>query len=587
MMQEDKYKYSVIIPTMNHLEDCLKPCLESIIKNTDLDEMNVEVVVVANGCNDGTEDYVKSLGPRFKILSFSEPLGYTKAINAGIGVSEGEFVVLMNNDCQVLDYAKSGDWLRMLEAPFLVDNMVGITGPSKLFSKEINSHFLIFFLVMMRRGLFYELGYLDEVFNPGGGEDIDFCARTERAGYKLVKVPEDGTDWKYETGYPIYHKAEATVHSDVAGWEDMFKARMALLKNRYDRYSYSEFADVTCEISTKGRYGTTLPLAIMSVANQTLKPKYLIIFVDDNPGDLRERSLYKHLFMLLQSKGIEWSVLFGEGKGQVLNHQKVIDIAKTEWIWRLDDDNFAEPDVLKTLMANTGPNIGAVGGSVLDPGAKYNDNMMASTQLPYINVALNMQWIEGKGIMGTDHLYSTFVYRKEAAKHGYCMELSPVGHREETIFTYEMKRAGWQLLIDKSCTTWHMREASGGIRSYQNSAYWEQDEMVFKKKLDEWGIKLKHVSWINLDCGLGDHWVFRMALQDILDKHPNHIFMLAACYSHVFEDIEDKRIRVVSVADGISMLGKQRMDELNIYAHCIRKGWNKSLKEAFADLYNG
>jgi glycosyltransferase involved in cell wall biosynthesis len=27
-------KYSIVIPTYNHLEDCLKPCIKSIIENS-------------------------------------------------------------------------------------------------------------------------------------------------------------------------------------------------------------------------------------------------------------------------------------------------------------------------------------------------------------------------------------------------------------------------------------------------------------------------------------------------------------------------------------------------------------------------
>lgn len=73
-MKHNTPKTSIIIPTYNHLEDCLKPCLESIIKNTDLTDL--EVIVVANGCTDGTKEYVESLGDSFKLLWFDEPLGY-------------------------------------------------------------------------------------------------------------------------------------------------------------------------------------------------------------------------------------------------------------------------------------------------------------------------------------------------------------------------------------------------------------------------------------------------------------------------------------------------------------------------------
>lgn len=67
----------VVIPTFNHLDDCLKPCCESIKRNTTFVQDNkiIKVVVVANGCTDGTEEYVKSLGEHFSLLTFPEEIG--------------------------------------------------------------------------------------------------------------------------------------------------------------------------------------------------------------------------------------------------------------------------------------------------------------------------------------------------------------------------------------------------------------------------------------------------------------------------------------------------------------------------------
>ena len=48
---------------------------------------------------------------------------------------------------------------------------------------------------------------------------------------------------------------------------------------------------------------------------------------------------YKGLFSLLSRRGIQWEVVFGAGIGQLANHQKALEMAKTEWIWRLDDDD--------------------------------------------------------------------------------------------------------------------------------------------------------------------------------------------------------------------------------------------------------
>ena len=96
-------KYSVVIPTYNHLDDFLKPCIQSIIKYTDLN--TTEIIVVANGCVDETVNYVKELSntyPSIKIIEEKEGLGYTKATNIGIKASTGEYIILLNNDTVLL-----------------------------------------------------------------------------------------------------------------------------------------------------------------------------------------------------------------------------------------------------------------------------------------------------------------------------------------------------------------------------------------------------------------------------------------------------------------------------------------------------
>lgn len=575
-------KYSIIIPTYQNLEKCLRPCLESIKKNTSLEDL--EVVVVSNGCTDGTDEYVRSLGAPFKLLSFPDPLGYTKAVNTGLGVATGEYVILMNNDCQILDYAPKNDWIEKLVDPF-DDQRVGITGIKRLpFHSE---NFLVFFLVMIPRRLFFEIGYLDETYNPGGGEDIDFCLRLKKAGYISKVVPDDLDDSRYETTYPLYHEGEATVHSLVDGWEDKFATRMQLTKDRLDRGYYSNFADVTCEISTKGRYFTTLPLAITSVALQKLKPKKILIFQDDLHEDLRKYSIYANIFALLERQGIEWEVVFGTNSGQVANHQKAIELAKTEWIWRLDDDNYAEPDVLERLMEETTDKVGAVAPSVIDPLMPL-DNMSLgwSTDIKNIDTHMNVQWLRpvaGEAdVVSADHLYSTFIYRKAAAVHGYNKNLSPVGHREETIFTYEMSRLGWMLLVNRGPVVWHLRENTGGIRTYDNHELWASDERVFRDKCKNWGVNILSRLWINLDCGRGDHYVFKMALADIKKANPDKLITCAAAFPEYLMD--EKGIEIVSVADGKRFLGA-RFEDLNIYSFGERNNWNGSLKDAFKKLY--
>lgn len=211
----NKPKISIIVPTYNHLSDCLKPCLDSVAKLTNLED--VEIIVVANGCKDGTADYVDSLGHPFKLVWFDEGLGFTKATNAGIKRALGEYIILLNNDTVILDQAPKNAWIDMLVAPFLTDEKVGITGPLELWDSYADARVMIFFCVCIKRKLFDEIGLLDEAYSPGGGEDICFSVEAQKLGYKQVVVPGElrqGTTSEGEVtnsgGFPIYHKGEGT-----------------------------------------------------------------------------------------------------------------------------------------------------------------------------------------------------------------------------------------------------------------------------------------------------------------------------------------------------------------------------------------
>lgn len=204
-----KPKYSIVIPTYNHCDDLLKPCLESIEQYSDMSQ--IEVIVSANGCTDNTREYMESLDPRiYKLVWSDEALGYTKATNLGIKASTGEYVVLLNNDTLILP-SERNTWLNMLERPFIEKSNVGLTGPLELFDDYANSPALIFFCVMVKRELFDKIGLLDEIFTPGGGEDIDFSVRAKLAGYEAVQVIKSVYNGSTNVGeFPIWHKDNKT-----------------------------------------------------------------------------------------------------------------------------------------------------------------------------------------------------------------------------------------------------------------------------------------------------------------------------------------------------------------------------------------
>jgi len=234
-----KPKYSVVIPTYNHLEDFLKPCLQSIIHYTDL--TNVEIIVVANGCVDLTHQYVEALSyayPSIKLIREKDGIGYTKATNLGIKAAQGEYIILLNNDTQLLSQEKN-QWLQMLEAPFQEDPRMGITGPLLLHDKITRSRFVVFFCAMIPRTMFDEIGLLDEIYSPGSGEDIDFSVKVQERGYRIHIVPTDQlskVDSKIISGaFPIYHYAEGTFEGIETYSNVTFKRNSLINIKKYNK----------------------------------------------------------------------------------------------------------------------------------------------------------------------------------------------------------------------------------------------------------------------------------------------------------------------------------------------------------------
>lgn len=224
-------KVSVVIPTYQHCDDLLKPCLESIKQYTNLED--TEIIVVANGCTDGTKEYVESLGEHFKLVWFDKGIGYTKASNAGIQAAQGEYIVLLNNDT-VLQPQPINQWINILLDPFN-DPMVGITGPMKTSCPAAQRNFLIFFCVCIKKEMFNKFGLLDEIFSPGYGEDTDFCCKLEDGGYKIFQVcPTDSYYGPNQMvgSFPIYHKGNVTF-KNWPGGEELLAKNNGILKQRY------------------------------------------------------------------------------------------------------------------------------------------------------------------------------------------------------------------------------------------------------------------------------------------------------------------------------------------------------------------
>lgn len=194
-------KYSLVIPTYNRCDTLLRPCLDSIIKYTNLH--NVEIIVVANGCVDNTKEYINSLPVDIKLVWIEQACGYPIATNAGMHIATGEYVILLNNDVELTEQLEN-TWLTMLEAPFINNPKVGITGNKVDYNVSLDQDCVFFYCAMIHRNVIDAIGYLDEQYTPGGVEDHDYCLRTKYAGFELDSV--DGTKM-----FPLSHKDNQTM----------------------------------------------------------------------------------------------------------------------------------------------------------------------------------------------------------------------------------------------------------------------------------------------------------------------------------------------------------------------------------------
>jgi hypothetical protein len=422
------------------------------------------------------------------------------------------------------------------------------------------------------------------VLKPGGRltielPDLDaFCRNfvllpeDEKPNYyvQLFGYPwEDGQSHKFgytpyqanlslkEAGFCNILRRQANRYTNLVDWCMKFECEKPASSSKKDRH-------VLCMIPTKDRYTTTLPMVVDAVINQNIKPDEIVIFDDsEKPIDLREIPEFLNMFHKMDYLGIKWSVLFGKKMGQNFSHQSSQEIAK-DLIWRLDDDTVPNMDVLEILLRNMKPDVGAVAGLVVMPNAVEKE----CGNNPISDVRDNCQWYKWEGKKEVEHLYSSFLYRKGIVD--YELSLSQACHREETIFTHRMFRKGWKLIVDGSAITTHYRNQEGGIRKYGPEMF-AHDEKIFQEIQREWSGDLI----CYLDCGKGDHVVFKSILPSLKEKYNS--VRISCCYPDLFVGEE-----LMSIEDGKKLVTP---DRFNIYKFMSDRNWKTELLDAYKRMY--
>jgi glycosyltransferase involved in cell wall biosynthesis/SAM-dependent methyltransferase len=343
---------------------------------------------------------------------------------------------------------------------------------------------------------------------------------------------------------------------------------------------------VTAEVCTKDR-PTTLPMTISAILNQTHKPQRLVIYNDGEPEKLEDVQPIEGLLRMALDKGINWTVYATPKQGQVACHQHAIEDAQTDVIFRVDDDEIPEPNCLENLLAEMTDGVGAVGGLVHHPGGVVPLPDWVDGSLNDVTKGVNMQWYQfNGGPQEASHLYSTFIFRIDAARKagGYCRNLSPAGHREETMFSNSIHRAGYKLIVTPNAKTWHLRQPTGGIRSYSDGSLWDHDEVIFQEYLRMIGVpKGEEEHLVILNSGLGDHLIYRALLVDeFMRKYPERKWLLSVCYPDVFEDIPN--VRIISIAEAQIMVGDREM-EYNVYHWAWQNNKQGSIVDTMREFY--
>jgi len=200
---------TIVIPAYKPVA-LLKECIDSIIKCSDLSR--VDILVVCNGSDKESADYLVQLNnSAIKFIWHSNALGFTAAANIGLKHASTPYIILLNTDVVILDYMAPHTWINMLIDPIKQNPNISVTCSANMYA--MGKMYFPFFCVGLQKSVLEKYGYLDMVFSPGYGEDIDFCFKTVRDGYELQLVGErihDKENRRYITSFPAYHKGQGS-----------------------------------------------------------------------------------------------------------------------------------------------------------------------------------------------------------------------------------------------------------------------------------------------------------------------------------------------------------------------------------------
>jgi GT2 family glycosyltransferase len=205
---------SVVIVSYNVL-DYLKPCLVSVYAQVGVVP---QVMVVDNNSTDGTVEFIRGNYPQIRLIENKFNNGFSGANNQGLKEATGEYLLLLNPDTEILEkntlsqlkeFARHNNQYAML-APRLLNtdgslqaSFWPLPGISELLLelfyihrlKKVQEHVtgvevgaVSGAVMFCSRALLLEVDGLDE--KMFWMEDTDLCYRLQRAGNKILYLPD-------------------------------------------------------------------------------------------------------------------------------------------------------------------------------------------------------------------------------------------------------------------------------------------------------------------------------------------------------------------------------------------------------------
>lgn len=212
---------SIIIPNKDHVDD-LSRCVESIINLSTYD--NYEIVIVENNSETAEiRTYYEEISrhPRVQVVEYKGDFNYSKINNFGVQYAKGEYLLLLNNDTEVI----TPDWMEEL-LMYAMRKDVGVVGAKLYYPDKTIQHAGIVIglgahrtaghthyripeanvgymgrlcyaqdvtavtgaCMMVSKALYEEMGGLDESFTVALN-DVDFCLRVREKGFLNIFTP--------------------------------------------------------------------------------------------------------------------------------------------------------------------------------------------------------------------------------------------------------------------------------------------------------------------------------------------------------------------------------------------------------------